>query len=429
MAFVNFNHSANFSTALTNSKTSTNTLYFPSDYPTIIKNGKIFGIKSCTGPLSFNASTGVLSHSNSGVTASYYGQSANVSPSHGGTFTIPYINVNATGHITSASNKTITLPNEFHMYTWDIDKNVTFPAKVNATEYLQNNTPLTSIFYNATVSRTKNTVLAAPSTGNGTASFRKLVIDDLPTGKTASTVALGNHTHSNYLTAVTSSNHYKPTETNTIVPETTSSYGSFGTSMYINKISVDDNGHIIYVHGNRLPKNPNTHYTTKLTVGNKASFNNTNTNYTNATYLNVFDDSACRSSISIKGDGSIDTKADASGNLIISSNRYITNSSTKPLLSLSPNETVVCTNTVDSITISTFNTKSNYPIEHYKVVFNTSYSFGNISYNPSLNIKWANNEIPSKTFNILPNKIYEMDFESVTIGGTKTIKGCLTYFG
>ena len=112
MAFVNFNHSAKFSTALTNSTRSTNTLYFPSDYPTIIKNGKVFGIKSCTGPLSFNASTGILSHSNSGVSAGNYGPSASVSPSHGGTFTIPYISVNATGHITSASNRTITLPDK-----------------------------------------------------------------------------------------------------------------------------------------------------------------------------------------------------------------------------------------------------------------------------------------------------------------------------
>ncbi len=50
------------------------------------------------------------SHPNSGVTASSYGPSANASPAHGKTFSVPYITVNAAGHITAASTKTITLP-------------------------------------------------------------------------------------------------------------------------------------------------------------------------------------------------------------------------------------------------------------------------------------------------------------------------------
>ena len=613
MAFVNFNHSANFSTALTNSKTSTNTLYFPSDYPTIIKNGKVFGIKSCIGPLSFDAGTGILSHSNSGVTASNYGTMSNVSLSHGETFTIPYISVNETGHITNASNKTITLPKELnesyltwengknisngmspldmaldgeycanrlsfipascidiefsrdgghtwytypknltdagtsdevtttyteipdsskcslvtsglssslylgsrkgnqtandqlrititfpphtlyfelkkiliyycraygkgnycivekcnfgstsfteigkydvsgwsgwnsipciqtlggynesqtncihkirlifgvtgvssntdtnifiekirmyggspwlnkngslsdnnHMYTWDVYKNVKFPAKLDATEYLQNNTPLTSLFYGTNISRTKNMVLAAPSTDNGVATFRNLVISDLPTGTTSSTVALGDHTHSNYLTKVTASNHYTPTPTDTMKPDTNET-AQFG-SLIISRINVDINGHITDVHGSKLPK--------------------------------------------IEGIGTTDINLSNDGTINISSNRYVTNSSTYPILSLSPNETVVCINTVNSITIDGFNTKLYYPIEHYKVVFNASPLFSTISYHSSLNIKWANNEIPSQTFTVLPDKIYEMDFESVTIGGKKTIKGRLTYFG
>lgn len=299
MAFVNFNHSANFSTALTNSTTSTNTLYFPSDYPTIIKNGKVFGIKSCTGPLSFNASTGILSHSNSGVSAGNYGPSANVSPSHGGTFTIPYISVNATGHITSASNRTITLPN-------------------------------------------------------------KISID----------------------------NHYLPTQTNTLV-STNTSYAIFGASL-IEAIGVDDKGHIINVAGCKLPQ--------------------------------------------ITGVGSTDVNvSDDKGTIYIGSNRCITTSSVTPKLNLSPNETVVCTNKVNSIIINNFLVKSNYPIGHYKVVFCTSSSFSTLSFEKLVNItwaiKWANNEIPGETFNILPNKIYEMDFEAVTIANQKIIKGCLTYFG
>lgn len=56
------------------------------------------------------ASANNYSHPNSGVTASSYGPSANASPAHSGTFSVPYITVNAAGHITAASTKTITLP-------------------------------------------------------------------------------------------------------------------------------------------------------------------------------------------------------------------------------------------------------------------------------------------------------------------------------
>lgn len=47
---------------------------------------------------------------NSGVTAGSYGPSANASPAHGNTFSVPYITVDAKGRVTSASTKTITLP-------------------------------------------------------------------------------------------------------------------------------------------------------------------------------------------------------------------------------------------------------------------------------------------------------------------------------
>lgn len=48
--------------------------------------------------------------SNSGVTAGKYGPSDNASPAHGGSFTVPYLEVDAKGRATTASNKTITLP-------------------------------------------------------------------------------------------------------------------------------------------------------------------------------------------------------------------------------------------------------------------------------------------------------------------------------
>ena len=48
--------------------------------------------------------------SNSGVTAGSYGQAENASPAHKGTFSVPYITVDAKGRVTAASTKTITLP-------------------------------------------------------------------------------------------------------------------------------------------------------------------------------------------------------------------------------------------------------------------------------------------------------------------------------
>ena len=46
----------------------------------------------------------------SGVTAGNYGPSDNASPSHGGTFSVPYVTVDTYGRVTAASTKTITLP-------------------------------------------------------------------------------------------------------------------------------------------------------------------------------------------------------------------------------------------------------------------------------------------------------------------------------
>lgn len=64
--------------------------------------------------IDINANT-VLS--NTGVTAGSYGPSANASPAHKGTFSVPYITVDAKGRVTTASTKTITLPSETSLST------------------------------------------------------------------------------------------------------------------------------------------------------------------------------------------------------------------------------------------------------------------------------------------------------------------------
>lgn len=55
-------------------------------------------------------SSNAFSLANSGVTAGSYGPSANASPGYSGTFSVPYITVDAKGRVTAASTKTITIP-------------------------------------------------------------------------------------------------------------------------------------------------------------------------------------------------------------------------------------------------------------------------------------------------------------------------------
>ena len=51
-------------------------------------------------------------HPSDGANTGSFGPSANASPAHGGTFSVPYVTVNAAGHVTAASTKTITLPTD-----------------------------------------------------------------------------------------------------------------------------------------------------------------------------------------------------------------------------------------------------------------------------------------------------------------------------
>ena len=52
----------------------------------------------------------VYTHPTSGATAGSYGNSGNQTPGYGSTFNVPYITVNAQGHITAISNKTVKIP-------------------------------------------------------------------------------------------------------------------------------------------------------------------------------------------------------------------------------------------------------------------------------------------------------------------------------
>ena len=56
------------------------------------------------------ANTYSYTHPTAGTNTGSFGPSADASPAHGGTFSVPYITINSDGHVTAASTKTIALP-------------------------------------------------------------------------------------------------------------------------------------------------------------------------------------------------------------------------------------------------------------------------------------------------------------------------------
>lgn len=112
----------------------------------------------------------------SGATAGSYGPSANVSPAHSGTFSVPYITINAKGQVTAASTKTITLPASGNTDTKVTQTNTTTSA--NYRVILSGNANDTT---ETTTARKSANFLANPSTGEFYAKgYRRIDI----TGKT-----------------------------------------------------------------------------------------------------------------------------------------------------------------------------------------------------------------------------------------------------
>lgn len=52
-----------------------------------------------------------ITHADSGVTAGSYGLASNATPAFGATFDVPYVTVDAKGHVTSGKTNTVTIPN------------------------------------------------------------------------------------------------------------------------------------------------------------------------------------------------------------------------------------------------------------------------------------------------------------------------------
>ena len=96
----------------------------------------------------------------SGATAGSYGPSENASPAHSGTFSVPYITVDAKGRVTDISTKTIKLPS-----SGNTDKKVTQTATTTSAAY--------EVLFSGTADNTtrtegarkSNNLLFNPSTG------------------------------------------------------------------------------------------------------------------------------------------------------------------------------------------------------------------------------------------------------------------------
>ena len=113
------------------------------------------------------------------VTAGSYGPSANASPAHGGTFSVPYITVDKTGRVTDISTKTITLPTDNNtVYTHPTYTARTGKPTANQTPAFGGTATVSQITSDATghVTGATDRTITIPSTlsnGTGTAGLIK----------------------------------------------------------------------------------------------------------------------------------------------------------------------------------------------------------------------------------------------------------------
>ena len=105
-----------------------------------------------------NSGERTISHANSGATAGNYGDSAAQTPAYGATFKVPYVAVNATGHVTEISEHTVKIPASDNTDTHR-------PIQMNGTEILGNDTTALNLKAgsNVTLTNSSGTVTIASS--------------------------------------------------------------------------------------------------------------------------------------------------------------------------------------------------------------------------------------------------------------------------
>lgn len=122
-------------------------------------NGTVTSVTiKATSPIEIDSSSAItssgtrtISHATSGATAGSYGDSSAQTPSYGGTFKVPYVTVDTTGHVTNISEHTVKIP---------ASDNTHRPIQMNGTQVLgDNTTPLNLVSgTNVTLSNDNNSI-------------------------------------------------------------------------------------------------------------------------------------------------------------------------------------------------------------------------------------------------------------------------------
>ena len=242
---------------------------------------------------------GVFAHESYGE-ADTYGSTTNETLKFGGTFTIPYFETNAQGHVVSAGTRTVTMPANPNSDTW---------RQIN-------------------VQNSAGTSLGSLGTGTGTGALTLKAGSNVTLEFASGVVTIkSSFTNTTYSagTGITFSgttiNHKNSVTEASDVGGASGGTVDFGKTFTVPYFSYDAQGHIVGsgVKTYTLPANPNTdtHYTTHLYVGATGAASNAATTNGN-TYIKLYDNSTARESFKISGGGSVTVKSDASGNITIS---------------------------------------------------------------------------------------------------------------
>ena len=294
---------------------ATRTITLPADNNTHNSHAIISGTKADgSTQIKGTASSGDITLGDSGVTANSYGPSANATPAHGATFSVPEIKVNAKGIVTSAATRTITLPADSNThYVTGLYVGAT-NTKSNATT--SNGNTYIKLYDDSTkraefnIKGTGTATVTSDASGNIT-----INASNTNTHYTTSLWAgANNDTKSNAETS--NGNTYLKLFDDTTRRSTLNIKGTGATT-----VTSDANGVITI---NSTDTNTNTHQSSKNIVGTSASSTANAATTSNGVYLNHLEDNTLTSAHKISGSGAATVTSDASGNITITS----TNSTT-----------------------------------------------------------------------------------------------------
>ena len=280
----------------------------------------------------------------SGATAGSYGPSANASPAHGKTFSVPYITVDAYGRVTAASTKTITLP---------ADSNTHYASTTVVASAAANTSDVTAVTAQPYINHIENgVVVGSYQVKNGNAinattdASGNLILNHVDTSSQSSITANGR----TYITGVTldtyghvtglttgtetvTDTHHVSTTVVSSSASGTSDVTAEQTNPYVNHIENSAvRNSIRFVGGGKTTvkasadgstitissTDADTHYTTGITAGATGTTANSATTNGN-TYIKIKDDNTHRGQIKITGSGATTVESDANGVITIKS--------------------------------------------------------------------------------------------------------------